>query len=161
MCGGNAELSQTNYLINNEVGGIGEKLTQELYHKLLIRYFTLKQSKLYIMIKANDLELERTCYACPEQYDVLHNDVQVGYLRLRHGHFRAECNDVVVYETSECEGDGIFEYEERDKYLNLAKQAICDTLNVDQVDSKIDWEQVFDNAQTMHLQEFINHYKNK
>jgi hypothetical protein len=29
------------------------------------------------------------------------------------------------------------------------------------VEEKIDWEQVFDDAQSMHLQEFISYYKNK
>jgi hypothetical protein len=31
-----------------------------------------------------------TCPACPEQYDVLDGTEQVGYLRLRHGYFRAD-----------------------------------------------------------------------
>ncbi|NDD52705.1 hypothetical protein EBZ39_02295 [bacterium] len=36
-----------------------------------------------------------TCSACPEQYDVFNdNNKLVGYLRLRHGQFRADCPDV-------------------------------------------------------------------
>lgn len=33
------------------------------------------------------LRFQMTCFACPEQYDVLdENDNIVGYIRLRHGH---------------------------------------------------------------------------
>ena len=38
----------------------------------------------------NGYRLILTCGACPEQYDVFDGDRQVGYLRLRHGHFRAD-----------------------------------------------------------------------
>ena len=38
----------------------------------------------------NGCTLVRTCYACPEQYDVFFHDFQIGYLRLRHGNFTAE-----------------------------------------------------------------------
>lgn len=37
---------------------------------------------------AGDIELRQTCAACPEQYDAYLNGELVGYLRLRHGHFR-------------------------------------------------------------------------
>lgn len=74
-----------------------------------------------------DYELEQTCGACPEQYDVYLDGCEVGYLRLRHGHFRAEYTadggDEIVYEGLP-EGDGVFEYEERNYYLNRAIQAI-------------------------------------
>jgi hypothetical protein len=66
--------------------------------------------------------LVRTCYACPEQYDVFIGETQIGYLRLRHGTFRADYPDYngdTVY-TVYPEGDGIFEPKERDKYLNEA-----------------------------------------
>jgi len=32
---------------------------------------------------------------------------------------------------------------------------------IDWRNASIDWEEVFDNAQTMHQQEFINYYKTK
>ena len=35
-------------------------------------------------------KLVQTCGACPEQYDVYEGDEEVGYMRLRHGHFHAE-----------------------------------------------------------------------
>ncbi len=69
------------------------------------------------------LKLVMTCGACPEQYDVFQDGKEVGYLRLRHGHFRAECNGVVVYEATP-NGDGLFEYDERDHYLRFAVDAI-------------------------------------
>lgn len=71
--------------------------------------------------------LQRTCIACPEQYDVFDNkDQLVAYLRLRHGHFSASVPDVggaVVYEANP-EGDGIFMDEERVKYLTEAILAV-------------------------------------
>lgn len=74
-----------------------------------------------------DYQLDQTCDACPEQYDVYLDGREVGYLRLRHGYFRAEYTadggDEIVYEASP-EGDGIFEPEERNYYLNRAIQAI-------------------------------------
>lgn len=56
-------------------------------------------------------KLVQTCGACPEQYDVYlkdQPDQMVGYLRLRHGYFRAEHMGQVVYDAY-TKGDGIFE----------------------------------------------------
>jgi hypothetical protein len=68
-----------------------------------------------------------TCSACPEQYDVFDKDgKQVGYLRLRHGHFRAdfpECGGETVYE-SDTDGDGVFMEEERMPQLTKAIAAL-------------------------------------
>ncbi len=74
-------------------------------------------------------KLVRTCYACPEQYDVFDGEVQVGYLRLRHGAFRAEVvpSDEVVYDVS-TKGDGMFEDRERVFHLNAACRAIRDRI---------------------------------
>lgn len=69
------------------------------------------------------LELVQTCGACPEQYDVYQGDKLVGYMRLRHGYFRAECHDEVVY-SSDTRGDGMFEDSERVGHLNKACAAI-------------------------------------
>lgn len=67
--------------------------------------------------------LNKTCIACPEQYDVYYNDHEVGYLRLRHGVFTVDCFDKQVY-TANPEGDGVFMDEERDLYLTEALNAI-------------------------------------
>lgn len=72
------------------------------------------------------LKLVCTCGACPEQYDVFDGDKQVGYLRLRHGYFRADCPDCggeTVYE-SQPQGDGIFDDNERMPELVNAVKAI-------------------------------------
>lgn len=77
------------------------------------------------------LRLERTCYACPEQYDVFYGETQVGYLRLRHGNFTAECPDCrgeLVYFSSDCKGDGLFEESERYEYLTRAVIKILEWL---------------------------------
>jgi hypothetical protein len=67
-----------------------------------------------------------TCYACPEQYDVIKNGEYAGYLRLRHGEFKVHCPDIggfVVYEAN-TQGDGIFYDEERAGHLRRAVEAI-------------------------------------
>ena len=76
-----------------------------------------------------DYVLKMTCGACPEQYDVFDSDgKQVGYLRLRHGGFRADYPDFggdTVYRYSFDDGwKGIFDDEEREKYLTEAVKAI-------------------------------------
>ena len=67
-------------------------------------------------------ELFRTCFACPEQYDVFYEGKQIGYLRLRHGNFTVEYPDVggklVMFASPK--GDGIFELDEREHYLTKA-----------------------------------------
>lgn len=71
--------------------------------------------------------LRLTSIACPEQYDVLNkNNEQVGYLRLRHGWFRADCPDcggATVYE-AHTRGDGCFDEDERVPQLTAAVEAI-------------------------------------
>lgn len=67
-----------------------------------------------------------TCSACPEQYDVYKGKQRIGYLRLRHGWFRADypdCGGMTVYE-AEPKGDGAFEDDERDKFLGEAVAAL-------------------------------------
>ncbi len=77
-------------------------------------------------MKIGPYKLIQTCGACPEQYDVFKDEKQVGYLRLRHGYFRADYPDVggeTVYEAYP-NGDGVFEDHERDFYLYEAIKAI-------------------------------------
>ena len=82
------------------------------------------------MVTVDDLRLERTSWACPEQYDVFVGEECVAYLRLRHGWFRADCPlGHTVYETEDVMGDGLFEPEERDEQIAKAKVAIVDELN--------------------------------
>jgi len=69
------------------------------------------------------IKLVQTCGACPEQYDVYLHNQNVGYLRLRHGYFRAEHNGTIVYDANTI-GDGCFDGSERDQHLTNAKKAI-------------------------------------
>ncbi|MDE4914815.1 hypothetical protein [Methylobacterium sp. 092160098-2] len=72
------------------------------------------------------IKLVKTCTAYPEQYDAYENGERVGYLRLRHGHFRVDC-PVSGGETvfrAEPRGDGMFEDDERDFHLTCAVLAI-------------------------------------
>ena len=74
--------------------------------------------------------LVMTCGACPEQYDVFDSDGnQVGYLRLRHGNFRADYPDYggeTVYGHSFDDGwKGLFDDgEEREFFLTEAVKAL-------------------------------------
>ena len=79
----------------------------------------------------SEIQLQRTCLACPEQYDAFLDGKQVGYLRLRHGSFRVDvpdCGGETVYRANP-QGDGIFDEGERDHYLTEAKAAILDWLS--------------------------------
>lgn len=71
-------------------------------------------------------ELEMTCGACPEQYDVYLCGENVAYLRLRHGYFYAQCpiGGEVVYQTHPRNSDGIFSYEDRAEHLPRAINAV-------------------------------------
>jgi hypothetical protein len=83
-------------------------------------------------ITADDIRLERTCFACPEQYDAYDPDGRkVAYLRLRHGWFKVDMPGVggeTVY-SAEPAGDGIFADGERDEYLDAAREMIAVYLN--------------------------------
>ena len=73
-----------------------------------------------------EISLIQTCGACPEQYDAFVDGEQVGYLRLRHGAFTVEYPDVngkLIYE-ADPEGDGVFSDNEREYFLNKAKEEI-------------------------------------
>lgn len=72
------------------------------------------------------LELKLTCAAMPEQYEAFLDGRQVGYLRLRHGTFRAHYPDHIgspVYITKTL-GDGIFDDSEREDQIRTALIAV-------------------------------------
>lgn len=78
------------------------------------------------------MTLEKTCDACPEQYDVRdESGKMIAYIRLRHGHFRVMAPDVTgktildLTFTGEAECmKGEFEDDERPHFLALAELAI-------------------------------------
>jgi hypothetical protein len=75
-----------------------------------------------VVIECMGLKLMLTSGACPEQYDVFLDGAQVGYIRLRHGRFRADCPDVggeTVYVT-DTKGDGRF-YDEEERRFQLGE----------------------------------------
>lgn len=93
-------------------------------------------------IMIHGYRLEKTCSACPEQYDVFANDQQVAYFRLRHGHFYAACPDVggdIVYE-ADPKGDGLFDDEERVKYLTEAILAVQEYYINRRWDTRESWD---------------------
>lgn len=76
-----------------------------------------------------EISLFCTSVACPEEYEALdgYDGNQIAYFRLRHGVFTVECPDVggtCVYRAN-VRGDGSFEYNERARHLDAAKQAVA------------------------------------
>ena len=69
------------------------------------------------------VKLVKTCGACPEQYDAYIDGECLGYLRLRHGYFKVEYRGGLIF-CGNPRGDGLFEYEERDNWLNKACAAL-------------------------------------
>lgn len=89
-------------------------------------------------VEIDGLKLICTCGACPEQYDVFDGERQVGYLRLRHGWFRADCPDAggeTVHE-SYPRGDGIFNDDERVAHLTEAVKKIREWMTKNQEGTK-------------------------
>lgn len=66
-----------------------------------------------------DVELVRTCSACPEQYDLFREGRQIGYLRLRHGRYTVTYPDHLGQTVHEAytHGDGSFEIHERAEHI--------------------------------------------
>ena len=63
------------------------------------------------------------CLACPEAWSVHLDEREVGYLRLRHGHFTArfpDHNGKMVFETTQIQGDGCFS-DEKERMRSLKK----------------------------------------
>lgn len=83
-------------------------------------------------LEIDGFKLVCTSVACPEQYDVFDSTgTQVGYLRLRHGNFRADypdCGGETIYR-SKTKGDGVFSDDERESELNNAIKAIKEKTN--------------------------------
>ena len=79
-------------------------------------------------ITADDIRLDQTCTACPEQYDAYTPDGRkVAYLRLRNGIFTVNmphAGGTTIY-IAEPAGDGIFDPGERDDYLREARERIA------------------------------------
>lgn len=84
------------------------------------------------MLTKNDLELEQTCFACPEQYDVKYNNKRIAYIRYRWGHFVCypyKDNkidwDTVIYEWS-CSDEYAGILEDSEQYvIDNALNAVC------------------------------------
>lgn len=76
-------------------------------------------------------KLKMLCIACPELYEVYHEVGYIGYLRLRHGTFRAESDEGNVVYTAHPEGDGIFTNEEREHYLTEGVRALMKEAGLD------------------------------
>lgn len=76
------------------------------------------------------LRFVQTCSFSPEQYDVYHRFHKVGYLRLRHGHFRCEDGGGnIIWESDPANCDGCFNSEEqRMKYLSESADLIKNCL---------------------------------
>lgn len=91
-----------------------------------------------------DVVLKKTCSACPEQYDAYLDGKKVGYFRLRGGYFRVdaeECGGPTVYEATHEQGllgDGMFEPQEREKFLTEGVMALLKHLDKQPIKPKQD-----------------------
>lgn len=72
--------------------------------------------------------LVQTCEACPEQYDAYLDGGKVAFLYLRHGLFFVECPCPGGREVFRArpQGDGIFEWQERDGFIRQALEAVAE-----------------------------------
>lgn len=74
------------------------------------------------------IKLVPLCGSCPEDYDAYWQGKRIGYLRLRHGYFRASCPDVsgdLVYHVYVGDELDHFPSELRNHYISEALKAIC------------------------------------
>lgn len=88
----------------------------------------------------NGLRFELTCGACPEQYGVYKGEVQVGYVRLRHGRLRCdypEHGGETIYIHDFDDGlKGCFDSdEERDFHLTETSKALIGRLERELADA--------------------------
>jgi hypothetical protein len=80
--------------------------------------------------KPENIELVKTCEACPEQYDAFDDRKQVGYVRLRWGRFTVNCPDasgeeILSLQIYNNKLAGLFEDDDdREHYLELATKCI-------------------------------------
>ena len=85
------------------------------------------------MMCPDNVILNRTCAAFPEQYDAFDSHWNlIGYLRVRHGLFTVEAPDVggtIVYKAIISSGLGYFNDEERLAFLDKAKAELFDFYN--------------------------------
>jgi hypothetical protein len=73
------------------------------------------------------IDMQETCGACPEQYDVYVEGEEIAYIRLRHGYLSVRVPDPAGEEIfGKCFGGdkGCFTSEERDFYLPLIQCAL-------------------------------------
>lgn len=69
-------------------------------------------------------KLVQTCGGCPEAYNVFLNGEYAGFMHLRHGYFYVETKDGATVYSANPNGDGIFEWDERDFHLNNGCKAL-------------------------------------
>jgi hypothetical protein len=116
MSGQTLELSSVQQIV--------ERFIDEAPHRRLETYRPER-----VTVRVGGLDLIKTCEACPEQYEVFLGGVPVGYLRLRHGTFRADAIAVggpTVYSQDGILGDGEFLHEQdRAKHLLAAVRALA------------------------------------
>lgn len=56
--------------------------------------------------------IDKTCTACPSQWDGYDDDGNYYYFRLRHGRFSVEQNDEEIYRSNPDGFDGVMDFEE-------------------------------------------------
>ncbi len=82
------------------------------------------ENSLTLNIFGQKYTLVETSPSAPEQYEVYIDDKEIGFLRLRHGTFRAEYRSKTVYEKKDPAQDDHFFDIARERYLTEAIFAI-------------------------------------
>ncbi len=95
--------------------------------------FAIQDAQLPLIKKLynkNGLKIVMTSGACPEQYEIFKDDIQIAYYRLRHGEFSVSVPDAGGEDILELEpmGDGCFDADERLLFLNKAMKAVIEYL---------------------------------
>lgn len=68
-------------------------------------------------------QLKETCGACPQIFDVYHNEEYIGYIRIRHGYLRADFRNYKTIYSANTRGDGLLINDERDEQLTACCNA--------------------------------------
>ena len=78
-------------------------------------------------MKPADINLIKTCNARPEEYDAYNaiTNEKIGYLRLRNGRFTVQNANEEIIISAYPLGDGMFTPDEREGYLNMAKECLA------------------------------------
>lgn len=84
--------------------------------------------------KLSKFQWNQTCYACPVQFDIYHNDYRIAYFRFRGGilsvnnYDKDEIGDDLIYSDDTTYEGSYLSQEELDKIVPIVEQKIIEYL---------------------------------